>query len=264
MKNKSVVVLILLLVLCTSCAPSMYYQVYEVKPVDNKNNIGVNKYSYDDCVLTYNFWGKGGNTGFWLYNKSQEDIYIYMNESFYVVNEVAHDYYKHRSYTHSLSSEFGTKELGHSSFYNSLTTVSASSTSTNSISTSEAKIICIPSKSSKFIGEYFVVDGPYRDCELLRFPRRKRPSELSFSKEESPFVFGNKIRYRVGKAGVLKYIDNFFYVSKIENMHPKNIVDYPLEKFCNETSYSRVKTFKFSGSNMFYFNYNSSSDGLKH
>ena len=72
----------------TSCSPTIYYQIYQTKPVEE--NIAVNDngvvFEDDNCVISYNFWKEGGDFGFKIYNKNSENIYLHMDECFFVKN----------------------------------------------------------------------------------------------------------------------------------------------------------------------------------
>ena len=92
--------------LLQSCALSTinyryYYQVYEVS--SNSEAIRVYDdlvvYEDDSCAILYNFWDNGGNAGFAIVNKTDENLYIDKSESFFVKNGVASNYYQGFVYT---------------------------------------------------------------------------------------------------------------------------------------------------------------------
>jgi len=92
-------------VFLTSCATTSFYQVYKAVPTDKSiktENYLI--YEDDNCKISYNFWGEGGNIGFYIYNKTNENVYLNLEQSFFVLNGIAYDYFKNRVYTHSTSS----------------------------------------------------------------------------------------------------------------------------------------------------------------
>ena len=79
------------------------------------------------------------------------------------------------------------------------------------------KIVTIPSGTLKFISEYNINESLYRDCDLLRYPKRSQVRTLQFMKDDSPYVFSNRIAYRVGESAEPVQFENEFYVSEITN-----------------------------------------------
>lgn len=125
MKNVFTIAKLLpILLLLTSCATSAYYQVYRVIPVSHSSKkIVVNDeaiiYEDTNCIVVYNFWDKNGNTGFQFYNKTDKNIYLNMEESFFIINGMACNYYNNRVYTNSIGKMVSSTS---SSSYNSSTT----------------------------------------------------------------------------------------------------------------------------------------------
>lgn len=92
-----------------SCQTTSFYQVYKVNSIDEfskKNNSLV--FEDNNCRVLYDFWGEGGNVGFMIYNKTDENIYINMKESFFINNGIAYDYYQNRTFMDSKSSSIST------------------------------------------------------------------------------------------------------------------------------------------------------------
>ncbi len=86
---------ILFALILNGCSSSYFYQVYETRLPDNVNmKDGKLYYEDQNCQITYNLWGDKGVIGFSFYNKSDKNIYINLEECFFVKNGVAYDYYK--------------------------------------------------------------------------------------------------------------------------------------------------------------------------
>ena len=192
-----------LAIVLTSCKGTQYYQVYKtesdtVKPRD------ANTISYEDsqCRIDYNLWANYGNAGFTFYNKTDKIIHLRLDESFYVLNGAAYDYYQNRIFTNGNNS--GTQitrggsvsSLGWMSLY-SYASNSVISGATNSIATTEAKEIAIPPKTARSISEFDINQTIYRDCDLFLYPTARQVKGKTFNESDSPLQFYNMIAYTV-------------------------------------------------------------------
>lgn len=88
------IILPILTLLFSSCAVTNYYQVYKTNA--EYGIIEKNKIVFEDnnCSVYYNLWTEGGNVGFSIYNKTESDLTVYLNKTFYVLNGVAYEYFK--------------------------------------------------------------------------------------------------------------------------------------------------------------------------
>ena len=92
------------LLFVSSCRTTTFYQFYKVNSI-NEFSKGSNSLVFEDnnCKVFYDFWGEGGEVGFMIFNKTEENIYVNMKESFFINNGIAHDYYQNRQFTNSKS-----------------------------------------------------------------------------------------------------------------------------------------------------------------
>src|SRR5690606_15327834 len=76
-----------------------------------------NSLIYEDntCMISYNLWSSGGDAGFLFYNKSEQNVYVDLSESFFILNGVADNYYKDRIYTYSFSTGVSNSRTSNSS-----------------------------------------------------------------------------------------------------------------------------------------------------
>jgi len=262
--------LILLLIL-NACAPKIYYQLHEVALPEKTTLInGSCVYEDHNCQIFYNLWAENGDIGFRFYNKTNENIYLNMEESFYIFNDMASDYYKERTYTSS-SSTGSTLQQGINTAYSILPNQYSPSKSTAvmasnsfSVSFNEEKVICIPSRTSKSIREYVITHNIFRDCGLFLYPESKTQYKtLSFNENTSPITFGNRITYSVGKNGPLVVVNNHFFVKNISNYPERNFVSSKLEEFCDQKISFSGKYYEFAGPDKFYIRY-VKTDNWKH
>lgn len=280
MKTKIYLIIIVLTVLTLSSCRTTFYQVYRATPADRSMaNKDALVYEDGNCEVTYNLWSYGGNMGFSFFNKTEENIYVNLDECFFVHNGIASDYYLDREFTQSsnIGSRSSRKKGGSVSltglnFLGLIQTnqgaaeVSESqmTSSGSSVSVNEKKIITIPPGTLKFISEYNINEHLYRDCNLLKYPKRKQIRTLQFMKDESPFVFSNRITYRVGESAEPIQFENEFYVSEITNYPEKEIIDSEYAEFCGEKSSEKYNFFKIKSPDRFYIMYLKNFQDTKH
>ena len=282
--------LVILTMSLVSCKSITYYQVYKTVP-DSKIKMWDNELVYEDenCRVSYNLWSNGGNMGFLFHNKTSENIVINLDKSFFVRNGEAFNYYKDRVFTTSYSegsakgrsaSASKSAQLSHSAtgwgFWGGLLeTVSASAaasvsatsstlasaSTSSSVSFNEQKSVIIPPKTAKSFFEYNIIESVYRDCDLFLFPKKREIRTLSFSENESPYVFSNRIAYSLANIDEVILIENGFYVSGITNYPIGEITEEIVEINCDysEKYTSRSKTQHFKKNTIspegFYYRY---------
>ena len=196
-----------------------------------KNNL---IYDNEDCSVIYNLWGVNGNPGFIVYNHTDENIYIDLNQTHFIRNGVAYDYFLNREHQSGQSRTRGVaaSKSMQGTFYNTIfgsqvgdgltykkaisVTTSEAVTNSKSITYKEKDIICIPPKSSKSISEYKITDSPYFNSDLVRQPKNANKKALQFSAENTPLTFSNVIAYQKDGDSAYNYIENKFYVESVE------------------------------------------------
>lgn len=265
--------------LLSSCS-TVFYQVYRVVPVD-KLKINNNHLIYEDenCVVSYNFWSEGGNVGFQLFNKTDKNIYLNLEESFFIFNGTAYDYYKNRVFTNSSSSSASASKSTSSS--TSLTGINyldllqtnkvqvtnnvGLATATGfSVSYNEKKVICIPPKSSKTITEYNISESLYRDCFLFLYPTQKEVKSKYFTIDDSPIIFSNRIAYTIGQSDNLVRFENNFYIGEIANYPEDDMFELRNDEFCDQKSTTSSYYFKDKSPDKFYIKYIKGQDNWTH
>ncbi len=274
-------VIIIIAGIFSSCSNNIYYQVYKAETssdIIQKENLLV--YEDENTRVTYNLWDEGGNIGFQFYNKTDEPLYLHLDKSFFILNNVAHDYYRNRETTYSNNAEVATAQSSYSSraisgfnLYNLFQTnqssnnraVGLKSSTGKAVSYKEEERLIIPAKTAKFIMEYSINESVLRNCDLLRFPSRRDIKTVSYSKENSPLEFSNRIAYSLGQDEELYEFENQFYVSEISNYPSKEIIVSEKEEFCGEKNQVPGEYFKDVAANKFFVKYEkTNSDTRKH
>lgn len=240
MKNLfCLVIVVFTLLYLSSCTTKTFYQICQVSPVVKDNNL-INQdslfYEDNNCKVFYDFWSDGGNVGFKFYNKSEKDIIVDLEKSFFILNGVAYNYFKNRTF----------------------------SSVDNLISFNEEKKMCIPPHAAKVITEYEISTTIYRDCDLFKFPKRKQIKTKAFKHNASPYAFSNRISYSIGNSLVETNISHEFYVSAITNYPEKEVLKSTNLEFCDQESATSIPYIKDAAINKFYIKYNNAHDKWKH
>lgn len=276
MKKRGMRTLALMAVLACmglSSCKQLYYQVYDVKSDALKQEDNSLVYENDDMKVMYNLWGKDGSVGFILQNKTDKDLFVDMDKTFFILNGEANDYFKNREYTTS-TTEVASMGYGVSQTYWSAngywptqyyapTTASALAKlvkgQSHGVTTKEKQIVCIPAHANKVISEYKVSPRFVKTCERTKdFPKRTA-TVASYSESTSPVKFKNRIAYSFDSdCKNLQHIENSFYVSGVTNYSKKAAVEKVHEKTdCYSTRKQKREYFKIGGPNKFYKTYRS-------
>lgn len=278
MKIKNLLYTIGTVLIFSSCATTSFYQVYDVKPINESiTKSDLLFFEDENCKLTYNLWTNGGNIGFNFYNKTDSKIYVKLNESYFILNGFAYDYFKNRTFTTSESTSASTSKTSTGSvavtgvnIYNNVQTNQVKSSSSANLSSSvgyavsikEDSIVCIPAKTTKRISEYSINDALIRNCDLFKYPRTKEIKTVSYSENESPIVFSNRIAYEIN--GNFKVVTNEFYVSGITNYPESEFFEYEYEEFCGQKSSYHTEYYRYYDTDKFYIKYSKGTDYWKH
>ncbi|WP_047450948.1 hypothetical protein [Alistipes sp. ZOR0009] len=271
MKTKRILFAALAAALFSSCGSITYYQVYKTASSNELAATSSNLvYEDDNCKVSYNLWSEGGNIGFQFYNKTDHNIYLNLEESFFVLNGISHNYYRSRVFTNSTSSGAASTrsvsatrsvtgvnylDLVQTDRISAVNTVGLMASSGFSVSYNEEKVVCIPSKTSKVISEYSINKSLLRDCDLFKYPSKKRIRTKNYTKEQSPLVFSNRIAYSLGRTDSLVRFENEFYVKEVVNYPASEVFEYRYEEYCGQKSEAKEKYFKNASADKFYNRY---------
>lgn len=259
MKIKKYFLMALISIIFASCSPSIYYQVYETSSSSNLEKT-LNSYKYEDtnCIVNYNLWGEGGNFSFFIYNKTNENLYLNKRDCFFIHNGIAYNYYNNRvtqdTYKVGKTVTSGVVVGGILLSEGNNTGVS------RSFSTKEDEIVCIPPKTSRIICEFTNIYN--RIDKNCGFDENGEVKSIEFNEKDTPLKFGNLLSYSVGSLNTKIQFENNFYISKVSNysgieyLEDKDIQSYPKYEFnfyYNDNS-------KQSYPNKFYVVYDDNAD----
>lgn len=264
---KKLLLLPLVAISLTSCSSKIFYQVYQTQSntVTVKND-KVMSYEDERCRVEYNLWANEGEAGFTFYNKTDEVLKLRLDESFYVLNGVAYDYFGHRTFETSSNTMItntaavGAYRFGGISIYGTRATATGSA---SSVAVTESPVLSIPPKTAKHISEYKINQGLYRDCDLLRFPSARKVTTKNFTPANSPLQFYNLIVYTVGTNETRQSVKNDFAVTAITNYPEKTILKRTNNEFCGEKEFAQGFMVGEGSPDRFYLKY-LKVEGTKH
>ena len=249
-----------------SSCNKLYYQVYDVNSENMVQKDNSLVYENNDLKLMYNLWGENGSVGFIIQNKTNNDLFIDLTQTFFILNGKANDYFKNREFTKTSINEASLSAFYISNWSNNLwtnryyvpVTAKVSKGASTGITTKEKAIICIPANSWKVIDEYKVVPSIKQTCDKKTDYPKHKAVVSTYNKDNSPLTFRNRISYAFDKeCKNLKQIENEFYVSDITNYSKKEIIQTVKEKVnCYDIIKTKRKYFKIGGPNKFYVTYN--------
>lgn len=255
-----------------SCTERNYYQVYDIQSSDVSMKDGVFAFDNADCRITYNMWSEGGNVSFMVQNKTDNNLYIVMPKSFFILNGVANDYYSETTYSRAVTNSAqlsAARQVSVGGFISNglawypahigrVYGASIGSSLTESITTRESPMTCVPPKSSKLIFGFNISDHIYKDCDNYKFNYPSRVSPLiSYSENDTPIKFRNRIAYSFDEESKdIKYIDHSFRMTNLQNYSQKAALDKLKYEECETNRNMSVKSFTMSSPNKFYNIYN--------
>lgn len=278
MKTKRLFYFLGISIVLASCTTTSYYQVYDVKPTkENIKKTDELVYEDNNCKISYNLWSNGGNIGFNIYNKTNKELYVYLNKSNFILNGFAYDYYKNRTLTTSESKSASTTSTATGSvavtgvnIYNNIQTNQVKSSNSANLSSSigyavsieEDSIVCVPAKTTKRISEYSINNTLIRNCDLFKYPSKKEINTKTYTMEQSPMVFSNRITYKVDKEYFK--IENEFFVYEITNYPSSEFFEFKREEFCGQKSSTSTKYYKYYDTDKFFIKYDKGTYYLEH
>lgn len=242
--------------LLTACSSQLYQQIATLSSENVKlHDDGAFMYVNPDLTIEYKFWSESGKFNFRVTNNTADNIYLNLEESFFIDNGIAHDYYQARTF--GMSSKDRTIHGG--TYYGISTIISPiiiNDTYTGEdevyVEYAEQPRVCIPAGSSKVFDEFAVSDAVYRTCGFPRDPSSKEDATLSYEEATSPKVIENRLIFIID--GVKVPVNNVFYVSEYRNIARDDAEEDVRMERCSGSKYY-VKVNKFGANNKFYITY---------
>jgi hypothetical protein len=269
--KKHLLVFALSIMVLTSCT-TFSYQVYEVKSSDLTQKENSLVFENEDCKISYNLWGRNGSMAFIFENKGERDIFIDMSQSFFIKNDAAFDYFKDRTFE---TRSYGSVDFGYSvlrtyldnngywpsRYYIPLKVSAKSSASVKAgysmaITEKEKEFVCIPAKAFKVIDEYQIYPTFVQVCDKkVDFPKTSSTVK-TYNQNDTPLKIRNRVAYSFKEDNKsLKFIENSFWLSSIQNYSRKAAIETNKDKECYTGYKIKREFFKIGAPNKFYVTY---------
>jgi hypothetical protein len=277
--------------LLSGCSTTTFYQLYKTESKDIQNVSDGMVFENEDVKVVYNFWDDSGNSSFLLFNKTESDIFVDLKKSHLILNGIAYTYFQNRTFSESTSSSISVGGSTTSNYYKGISTAlmndyyfdghsssnlvvntvsSLSSLTTKSkstvakgqaVSTVEQDVVCIPAQAAKIFAGFSLSNNLFRDCDLLRFPSKKKISTKRFGVNSTPLTIKNIISYGFAETNSDSYksIETDFWVSEIANYPEPEFTESKYPEYCGEKSKYQQKYFLFDGPDRFYISYKKST-----
>lgn len=242
--------LLVLLVVTQSCAVKDYYQVHRVK-VENGIKID-NQLLFEDknCKITYDLWGENGNVGFFIYNKTSDDIVVDLSRTFFIKNGIAYPYYTMRKFSTELSGTLGESKANLENVNSKVNFETQSHSYIESYD--EPRDIVVPPQTQVNISRYEIVTDLFRNCSFS--PSDKATITINFLRNDSPFVFYNRVAYSTkSKDSVI--FENKFYVEAVSNVRKSDMYQTIDTNKCGKKYLESSTVLRNLGPDHFYIPY---------
>ena len=252
---KKTILIPIILSFLTSCSDLLYFQEFKVASVGGKENSDGIYFEDANCKVKYNFWSDGGNAGFEVFNKTESNLVIDLNKSFFIKNGYAYQYFQNRIFGNSSSTSVEATQTVSNyvmrTNYSSRT--KASVLKSNSTEFIEKEFVTVPPKSKVSIAEFSVENERYTNCDLKKYPSSKEINPLIFMQNGSPIIFKNIIVYSTTSSPVT--IEHNFYVTEIKNCSEKVYLETKTKDACGRSYLEPKKIFKNEDVRRFYISY---------
>ncbi len=240
------------IILLNACSSSyQFFQVYKVNPEQKSETPQGLVFEDENCIITYNLWSNGGNAGFDVYNKTKSTIEIDLNNSFFVLNGFAKQYYQNRTYVEAVST--GIQRTSSVSYNGAKSGSGVSQTNSSGIERQELSIIKIPAGISVSLEGFNIVNAKWKDCMMGNPFKMKDVVTKSFNRAESPFRFGNILTYIAN--GKKFEIIHSFYVSAITNYPSRGYLVRTTRNDCGVLLKAPEYRFPKTDPDQFYWSY---------
>lgn len=235
-----------------SCAPVVFQQIATLSS-ENVEFKSDGTFIYEDPILSvkYNFWSESGKFDFIVTNKTDDNLYLDLSESYFINNGYAYDYYRARTFV-TVHSSAGNSSNAVAWLSNAVNTDTSASYSGGYVEYAERPLVCIPAHSSKVFEEFSVASSVFRECGFIRDPSRRETAVKVYNALTSPRVIENRLVFRL--CDITLPITNVFYVSKFQNIAYDNATEYMKVENCDGTKRD-VKVHKMAADNRFYITY---------
>jgi hypothetical protein len=227
-----------IIVLCATLSCKRYIQVFQTESDLTVNENGLYVFETDSVKVLYSFWREKGLVSFSIENKLKVPIYVDWKKSSYIDNSVKLNYW-----TNEITSVSASKQ--NSYLYNgpliAPNFVFGSSTiSTISKSSQQERTTFIPPSSTFAKSNFYILPIGFlsldKNTPFYEMPRSDKRSKTTcvfiheYDRNTTPLSFRNFLTLSTDEEFETEfYIDNGFYVSRVEEMDERHLTYYKFD-----------------------------------
>jgi hypothetical protein len=240
---KYILILLVTLVL-NSCSFTNYYQLHQIS---SEKNLQASN-TIDKLEIEYDFWSNGGQVTISIENKTNKEMIVDLERSYFIKNGISYQFYRNESNstTYANSTNYSTKNQNPNQ-----RTISIKEEYTKVIN--ESKNIYIAPKSKVLISKFKILENRLIVCELKKIP--SEPKTVTFAKENSPL----SLRYfwTVYSNSDTLNLESEHFVKAISNHKKDDFIKMIDTTTCGTKLPigELIESFKFKANNSFYVVY---------
>jgi hypothetical protein len=236
--------ILLVTLIFNSCSFTNYYQLHQISSETNSQSNNIT----DKLGIEYDFWSSGGQVMISIENKTNKEMIVDLERSYFIKNGISYQFYANESNstTYASSTNYSTKNQPISQ-----RTISLKEEYTKVLN--ESKNIYIAPRSKILISKFKIQENRLIICDLKKIPNESKT--VSFSKENSPI----NLRYFwtvYSKSDTLN-IESDHFVKAISNHKKDDFINTIDTTVCGTKLPigELIEAFKFKSSNSFYVMY---------
>lgn len=238
----------------------MLYQLSTVTPLGDVQIVGSKLlYENDEVVCWYDYWAPGGSTAVEFQNKTDQDMILSLPHCNYTLNDVHFPFYS-KARERQAYDKVGKKiESNDQQVDDEEDLVPAYWQVTDtSISAVDPKLILIPAHGTISVEGYMVNPLYFDEAGLRAKPKGGKGKSLTFTREDSPFVWENELVYFKPGRDTVNRVRHQFYVSQVANMKAEELYQkvYSNDAQGQVDSTNFTYLCPFATPNRFYVQYN--------
>ncbi len=241
-----------IIILCISCSKP-FYQLYKTSSENTQATQDMLINQDDNVSVKFDFWTNNGDGSIFIYNRSDQEVFVDLGRSHLVKNDLAYTYYP------AVEVQSST-QLVSTGLYMKISLMSP--TNVTSLAQLEVRVICLPPKSGKIIPGPRLATSLFTDYEL--FPGKKEEITVEYSRENSPLTFRNIITYSFDERfEEFEVLDAEFWVSEIGNYRSADFIKTYQVMTPEGEAKSYAEDYRYKHPDSFYIRYKDGDVSLR-
>lgn len=241
------------LFILTSCTSELHYiQVFKTEFTGGKKDNNYIIFENNEIEFKYNVLSNKGNLSIIIFNKSNNDIILDLDQSFFIYNLEVKDYYYYQSIENKLNSSSSNSFI---QFNNNvgLREYTVENTLSSSLNTYSKQYLTIPSNSYRTLQKFQLIESYFNHCDISKFPKISKFETVTFNEKNTPLKFSNIITYKFKNN--IQTVRHNFYVNEITN-YVKDDLKIEINKSeCGKNLKNPIEVLNLFDPSSFYYEY---------